>query len=88
MVSQTNKIPKLHDETDYYYRLREKFIKLNKPKGKKELDKLIMFSKIFVNVALLGCRYETKIEKKLNEYSSKIRNNIKKNNVNLSLFSK
>ena len=88
MVSQTNKIPKLHDETDYYYRLREKFIKLNKPKGKKELDKLIMYSKIFVNVALLGCRYETKIEKKLDEYAKKVKSNIKKNNVNLSLFSK
>ena len=51
------KINKLVHETERNYQLRVNFIKLNNPKTKKELEICIMFSKIFVNIITLGCRY-------------------------------
>lgn len=68
-----NKIKRLTNETEKSYNLRENFIKLNNPKTKSELDMCIMFSKIFVNVLLLECRYSIDIEKKLNKNSNKIK---------------
>ena len=67
------KINKLENETDKDYQLRVNFIKLNNPKNKKELELCIMFSKIFVNIITLGCRYSIDIEKKLNKNSNKIK---------------
>jgi hypothetical protein len=74
-----NNVHRLVDETDRNYNLRLNFIKLNNPKTNKERNVIIMYSKIFVNIITLGCRYETSIEKKLNKESNKIKEIIKKN---------
>lgn len=71
------KIERLTNETDTSYKLRVNFIKLNNPKTKSEMNMCIMFSKIFVNVVLLECRYSTDIEKKLNKNSNKIKKILK-----------
>jgi len=78
------KINKLENETDKDYQLRINFIKLNNPKNKKELELCIMFSKIFVNIITLGCRYSIKIEKELNKNSNKVKKIL--NNLNNSYF--
>lgn len=78
------KINKLVHETERNYQLRVNFIKLNNPKTKKELEICIMFSKIFVNIITLGCRYSIKIEKELNKSSNKVKKIL--NSLNNSYF--
>lgn len=74
-----NKVQRLVHETDESYNLRLNFIKLNNTRTNKERNVIIMYSKIFVNIITLGCRYGTNIEKKLNKESNKIKRIVKKN---------
>jgi len=79
MKNYSDKVEKLVNETQDNYDLRIMFIDLNKPKNVKDLDSIIMYSKIFINIITLGCRYQITVEKTLNKDSNKIKSLIKKN---------
>ena len=79
MKNLSNKVQRLVNETQENYDLRILFIELNKPKTAKDLNSIIMYSKIFINIITLGCRYEAKVEKALNKNSNKVKALIKKN---------
>jgi hypothetical protein len=73
MKNYTNRIEKLVNETNDNYNLRLMYIELNKPKNNDDLNLLIMYSKIFINIIKLGCRYNKKIELMFNKNNNKIK---------------
>lgn len=55
-------------ETNVSFKIRIDFVKSNKPKNKKDFDKLVQYSEILANKKLLGCSYSSPIEKQLTSF--------------------
>lgn len=64
-VRNTYIIRKNINETDESYEKREWFIKQNKPKNEKELEKFLILSNVWVNILYLNCIYPIEIMKRI-----------------------
>jgi len=73
MKNLSNKVQRLVNETQENYDLRILFIELNKPKTAKDLNSIIMYSKIFINIITLDVVMKLKFEKALNKNSNKVK---------------
>lgn len=69
-------IEKKEDEIELYYNIRKLYIKLSNPKNKKEFDLINMYSKIFINIIFLKCRYQNTTEENIKIFLSKYKNKI------------
>ena len=56
-------------EIDEHFRLRGKFVTMQKPKTDDEYNKCVLYSMIFINVYLKKCKYNDDIMKVLNSYN-------------------
>ena len=74
MKSEKNK-----DEIDKYYKIRELYIDLSKPKNKKEYKLCEMYSHIFINMIFLKCRYFEDTEKVIKTFFEKNKDKFMKN---------
>lgn len=68
------KIEREEYETNESYDLRKgfvkKFFKIYKKNNKNKVE-VVVFSKIYRNIVLLGCRYEKKVENKIDKINKK-----------------
>ena len=65
-------------ETNQSYYRRQWFIASLKPKTEKEFKQYETYSRVFVNILLLKCRYDPKLEKKVMALADSVNNNKKK----------
>ena len=71
MNINNNKIKQNKLETEYNYSLRKLFIAFYDPKTDKELNESEMYSNIWINIIVLGCKYNIEIEKRMDKMIKK-----------------
>jgi len=62
------KLHKEENETNEQFNTRQLFILKANPKNETELTNIVRLSFIYRNMLILGCKYTSKLEKKITEY--------------------
>jgi len=73
------KIKRRDFEPELFFKIRNTFIDLLKPKNKNELDLYDMYSNIFINIFFLDCRYQAKTENFIKDFLKKYKSKFIKN---------